>query len=142
MTQSGMTDQEFLKLKPDEANNIALGRSVEEGQRLRRIYREQHGVAIESWERPASADGDAVQGVGMWMIALGIIGGIAAFFFPVGVETSGLYGAPEQVANIDRIALRHMCQAAAMALFVGGCILYGAGHIARTARRPVPRSDS
>lgn len=79
-------------------------------------------------------DSDAVQNWGSWLAILGVAGAIGSFFFPVGVETAGLYGIPDEVANIDKIALRHMCMAGSVGLFVGGSALIGAGHVAKAIR--------
>lgn len=86
------------------------------------------------------AESDSVQNWGSWLAILGFMGAIASFFFPVGVETAGLYGVPDEVANIDKIALRHMCLAGSLALFLGGCALLGAGHVAKTIRVAASRA--
>jgi hypothetical protein len=135
---SGISDEEFLRLDPDTANNTALGRSGEECERLRRLYREHRGIDIETWRREPKPPSDPVQGFGTWLIVLGVVGAFASFFFPVSVETSGLYGVPDRVANIDRIALRHMCLAASATSFVGGCVMFAAGYVARAVRSSVP----
>lgn len=129
-----MNDQEFLRLSPDAAKNAALGHPKEECSRLVLLYREEHGVDIEAWKSAPSAASDGVQSWGFWLAILGALGAVLSFFFPVGVETTGLYGLPGEVANLDKIALRHMCLAGSLGLFVGGCALIGAGHVAKAIR--------
>lgn len=131
---SGLLDRDFLRLKPVEANNVALGRAPEECARLRQLYRAEHGIDIESWKSAPASSSDGVQNWGGWLMLLGIAGGIGSFFFPVGVEPVGLYGVDDRIANIDLIALRHMCLATALGLFVAGAVLFGAGHIAKAIR--------
>jgi hypothetical protein len=89
-----------------------------------------------------SEDSDAVQNWGSWLAILGVVGAAASFFFPVGVETPGLYGVPEEVANLDKIALRHMCMAISASLFIGGCAMIGAGHVAKAIRMAASRASS
>lgn len=136
-----MTDQEFLQLAPAAANNFALGKAPDEYSRLRKLYRDANGVQIDDREVSASPS-SAMSTWGGWLVALGIIGALASFFFPVGVETLGVYDLPREVANIDKIALRHMCMAASLGLFIGGCVMLGAGHVAKAIRASNPPSPS
>jgi hypothetical protein len=129
-----MIDQQFIRLSPGDAKNAALGRDSEECRRLVQLYREERGIDIEAWEPSPSGASDGVQNWGLWLAILGGLGAVLSFFFPVGVETVGLYGLPGEVANLDKIALRHMCLAGSLGLFVGGCTLIGAGHVAKTIR--------
>ena len=77
---------------------------------------------------------------GGWMMVLvgAVIVGVA-FFFDVGMGTGtdleSLYQVPSRVANIDKIAIRHMILASGLALFVSGWVLVGADHIASAVRR-------
>lgn len=134
-----MTDQDFLQLDQADARNHALGQSQGESARLALLYKERHGTNIwgksDASDHTATEVGGTVALGGWWLIAAGVIGAIVAFAYPVGVATVGLYGIPDQVANLDKIAVRHMIMAVSLALFVSGSVLVAAGAVQRELRR-------
>lgn len=129
-----MRDSDFLTLDEATAKNHAWGQSDEERMRLRDIYKNSHNINLADVvsEKGVDAPGSVAAG-GWWLFGLGVVGALIAFVFPVGVEVSGLYGA-DSVANIDKIAIRHMILAVSLAMFVGGCALIGAGAIQKELR--------
>lgn len=128
-----MTESEFQALSPWVASRFARDQAPEQHERLRALYLDKNGIdifgAVEEPTRPQKASA-----VGWWLVGLGAFIALSAFFFPVSVSTAGLYGAPSAVANIDKIALRHMILACGLALFVGGCVLAAGDGIARRLR--------
>lgn len=134
-----MTDDQFLELPAAEAKNYVLGRSQNESARLSALYLERHGVDFWGYGEKAIEDAVVEPGTvstgGWWLLGLGLVGAAVAFFYPVGVDTVGLYGAPDQVANLDKIAIRHMILAVSLASFVAGSVLIGAGALQRELRR-------
>lgn len=134
-----MTDDDFLNLTRGDAKNHVLGKSQDESARLSALYKERHGLDLWQSETALaasiSADAGTVANGGWWLFGLGLLGAVVAALYPVGVSTPGLYGIPDQVANIDKIAIRHMIMAASLASFVSGCVLIAAGAIQRELRR-------
>lgn len=131
-----MTEDDFIKLSSADAKNHILGQSKAEADRLAVLYRDRHGIDLWRLDKNATAaEPGTIATVGWWLFGLGLIGALAAFFYPVGVETPGLYGVPDQVANLDKIAIRHMVMAASLAVFVAGSVLIGAGAVQRDLRR-------
>lgn len=74
------------------------------------------------------------QALGWTLIVVGAGLAGAAFMFDVSVATgqAALYGVPDRIANVDRIAVRHMMLACGLAGFVSGWIVVGA-HAVREA---------
>ena len=70
-------------------------------------------------------------GGGWLLIGLGVFGAVMAFFMNVGVDVS----LTERVANVDKVAIRHMTLNASLAIFVSGWVLVAAGAIEKAVRR-------
>lgn len=126
-----MTDEEFLKLGPAAAKTYAWQQAGDEKSRLHALYHERHKVVLEDGASTATGgtgpDAPSASYWGWGLVALGICVSGYAFGMNVGVETysAGAYGIPSEVANIDKIAIRHMTLATGLALFVSGTILSG-----------------
>lgn len=130
-----MRDSDFLTLDAGDARNHALGQSTAERDRLLGLYLERHQINLAEVDPRAghSAPGTVATG-GWWLVALGVLGALGAFVFPVGVDVGGLYGG-ESIANLDRIAIRHMLFNAAMAFVVSGFVLVAVGALQAELRR-------
>jgi len=91
-----MTEDDFIKLSGADAKNHILGQSKAEADRLAVLYRDRHGIDLWRLDKngPAAEPG-TIATVGWWLFGLGLLGALAAFFYPVGVETPGLYGVPD-----------------------------------------------
>lgn len=141
-----MKDEEFLALSPLEARRHANFQGEPDAGRLKDLYLARKGVDLRAGDAGAATPGDNIGAaaedggglgaVGWLLIALGVIVGGFAFFFDVGVGSGseGLYGVPERVANIDRIAVRHMILATGLASIVSGWVLVAANHVAKAVR--------
>lgn len=133
-----MTDNDFLALPAADAKNHVLGQSRAENARLSTLYKERHSIDIGDRVVPASGETSSERGTvatgGWWLVTFGVVGALVAMLFPVGVDAPGIYGIPDQVANIDRIAIRHMILAASLAAFVSGFVLIAAGALQREMR--------
>nr|WP_312990580.1 hypothetical protein [Brevundimonas diminuta] len=132
-----MTIDDFVGLKPHDAQAALSGMAYSARQEFVDAYRESHGIelthhAAVQTEEPASLI------VGGWFLVLaGVAISLGAFFFNVGIESTagGLYNAPERIANIDRIAIRHMILATGLACFVAGWVVIAAGYVSRSLRK-------
>jgi hypothetical protein len=138
-----MREDDLLKLSPDEAR-AALSESTETQRRSAAYtYEARHGVRLYS--EPASTPGDNV-GVavpnsgGAWAWIMILIGaGLAgwSFIFDVGMATGAgsEFGLPDRVANLDKIAFRHMILASGLGLFICGHILLASERLSSSIRR-------
>lgn len=134
-----MQDEEFLALPVAEARAAAKAAIGVERQRLILLYANRHNVNLESSSSGASEAGvtDQFAVIGWVLIAGGAGAALLSFFYNVGVETSGLYGAPQSVVNLDKVAVRNMILACGLAAFVAGWIALAASHVSRQLRLSV-----
>ncbi len=70
-------------------------------------------------------------GAGWVLIALGVVASGAAFFLDVTVPVS----LTERVANVDKIAMRHMVLASGLTVFLSGWVLVAAGTVVKAIGR-------
>jgi hypothetical protein len=141
-----MKDEEFLALPTLEARRHANFQGDPDEARLKGLYLARTGVDLDAGVASSTpgdnvgvvtdGGGGGLGGLGWSLIALGVMVAIGAFFFEVGVGSGsgGLYGVPERVANIDRIAIRHMLLATGLASIVSGWVLVAANHVAKAVR--------
>lgn len=132
-----MTDDKFLGLTSAAARQHAWLQDEGEKQRLHKLWRDHTGMPLQvdvtdatSASVAPGAGPEPGAGLSQWawiLSGIGLVVVLVAFFMPVGVETfnGGAYGLPSEVANIDKIAIRHMTLATGLALFVSGVILFG-----------------
>lgn len=141
-----MKDEAFLKLEPLEARRHANFQGEPEESRLKALYRDKRGVVLDdadgfealgSPDAPAGTETPSLSGAAWTLIVMGAAVAGFAFLFDVGVGSgsAGVYGLPDRVANLDKIAVRHMLMATGLALFVSGWVLVGADHVAQTVWR-------
>lgn len=75
--------------------------------------------------------------LGRILVGLGVVGALLAFGYSV--EAREIIGGqdfgPTGVANLDKVAIRHMLLAAALATFVSGWIAISADHVAKSLSR-------
>lgn len=141
-----MREQELLELSPDEARAALSSLPETKRRSAAYMYQAKHGVSLIPEPEPGTVTpGDKVgtappNSGGVWAWIMIVIGaGLAgwAFFFDVGmtIGAGSEYGLPDRVANLDKIAFRHMILATGLGLFICGHILLASERLSSSLRR-------
>lgn len=136
-----MREQELLELSPDEARAALSSLPETKRRSAAYMYQAKHGVALFSEpDLEPMAPAAVPNSGGAWAWIMIVIGaGLAgwAFFFDVGtaIGAGSEYGLPDRVANLDKIAFRHMILATGLGLFICGHILLASERLSSSLRR-------
>lgn len=100
-----------------------------------------HQTAGDNTGVIADSGGAGMIGLAWFLILAGVAfaGGAFAYDVGVGSGSGGLYGIPERVANVDKVAIRHMLLVCGVGCFISGWVLIGAEHVAAAIRRSQPQ---
>ena len=142
-----MEIKDFVALSPSEAHRVWMSRPQKERPALHAAYLQARGLRLSALEEEAAhqppadtaeasaAEGGALglQTVGGIMILGGAVLAIMAFAFDVSARDLGIYGSSE-VANLDKIAVRHMILGSGAALFISGWIALGLERVREAIR--------
>ena len=89
---------------------------------------------------PPDEEPPSIMAAFAWLMILGgavVVGG--AFLYDVSVDSgpSGIYGLSSKVANIDRIAVRHMLLNCGLVAYASGWIALAVHYLRQITQRPV-----
>ncbi len=81
-----------------------------------------------------------MRSLGIALLAIGVAGMGAAFFFPVERTMIGSASELGRIANLDLIAVRAMLHSTAGFFAVIGAVFFGAAHVRVSAAQPTVKS--
>lgn len=136
-----MTVDDFLELDAQAAQAKLLTMPYANRSPFVDAYQTRHGINLEFVVVPSRAHSSgAFSALGWVLVIAGALAGILAFFYRVGVPVGSLYVADGEVANLDRIAIRHMLLASALTAFVSGWVVLAADRIVQEIRSSSTKS--
>ena len=133
-----MTIDDFLELDAVSAQAKLLTMAYASRSPFVKAYSERHGVNLEFNAPRQEKSPSGAWPLAAWgwvLITIGAVTSALAYFYSVGVSVDGPYGLQSEVANLDKVAVRHMLLGSGLALFVSGWVAVSADFVAGEVRK-------